>query len=170
MKLQTKALETLLEYSTYCKFQFTSEVVGAMHSFLTQHYTSLSLAHSQKLMEAIAMVISAIDSGNFATNLHQVIALPMQSLKSINDLSNREDLLKGVSLLTSATKAVDDLPSFDLAPVLLPLFQDAWPSLCQILQGRHTDTGLVDACCDYLIRTARALKTELTQHFTVIQQ
>lgn len=71
--------------------------------------------------------------------------------------------------MSSATKAVDDLPSFELAPVLLPLFQGVWPSISQILASRQNDTGLVDAACDYIIMTARALKTELTHHFTLIQ-
>ena len=34
-KLQTKALETLLEYTHYCKFQFNNDVVARMHQFLT---------------------------------------------------------------------------------------------------------------------------------------
>lgn len=45
-----------------------------------------------------------------------------------------------------------------------------WPSISQILASRQNDTGLVDAACDYIIMTARALKTELTPHFTLIQQ
>lgn len=34
-RLQVKTLDTLLELCTYCKYQFSSDVVSAMHSFLT---------------------------------------------------------------------------------------------------------------------------------------
>ena len=57
-----------MEFSVYCKDQFTSEVVSAIHSFMTQHYATLSLSHAQKLMESLALVTSAIDKANFATN------------------------------------------------------------------------------------------------------
>ena len=68
-KLQTKALETLLEYSLYCKDNFSPEVVSAIHNFLTQHYAALSLAHAKILMESLSMVITAVDRANFATNM-----------------------------------------------------------------------------------------------------
>lgn len=38
-----------------------------------------------------------------------------------------------------------------------------------MLNTRCNDTQLVDGCCEYLIRIARALKSELADHFTVIQ-
>lgn len=68
-KLQSKALDTLLEFSCYCKEQFTSEVTASIHGFLTQHYTYLSLSHAQKLIEALSVVTSVIDKANFGTNL-----------------------------------------------------------------------------------------------------
>ena len=50
----------------------------------------------------------------------------------------------------------------------MPLFNEVWPYLCQILQNRSNDNGLVDVCCEYLNRMARALKTEMTPCFSVV--
>lgn len=84
-KLKSKVLDTLLEFCTYCKDQFNSEVVTAMHSFMTQNYATLSLAHAQKLIEALSLVTSAIDKENFASNLQSVSQLPLQSLTQANE-------------------------------------------------------------------------------------
>lgn len=157
-----------MEFSVYCKEQFTNEVVTAIHSFMTQHYATLSLSHGQKLMEALSLVTSAIDKPNFATNFHQVNSLPLQTLTSANQQTNREEILKALTLMAASTKAVDDCPATELLPVLLPLFQLAWPGICQILSTRSNDTQLIEASCEYLIRMARALKSELAEHFILI--
>jgi len=75
------------------------------------------------------MTISAVDKANLAQNLRQVTSLPLQTLANMNDQSNREEIIKAVNLLTATTKAIEDLTSAELVPVLLPLFQEVWPYL-----------------------------------------
>jgi len=54
------------------------------------------------------MTISAIDKANFAQNMRQVTAMPLETLAVMNDQTNREAILKAIDLLTATTKAVED--------------------------------------------------------------
>jgi len=102
--------------------------------------------------------------------MRQVTAMPLETLAVMNDQTNREAILKAIDLLTATTKAVEDQSTAELQPVLLPLFEQTWPMLVWVLQARSTDQGLVDSCCENIIRLAKALKTELTPSFSTIQQ
>ena len=168
-KLQSLAVKTLREYSQYCKSLFTLEIVASIHSFLSQHYALLSLEHAQMLAETLTMTVSAIDKNNLGQNLNQVSALPMQTLQAVSDQMDRFQILKAFSLLTSMIKGVEDMSQQDLERVLLPLFNQTWPSLVFVLRNRSNDAGLVDTCCEFLIRAAKALKTGLAPFFSTVK-
>ena len=70
-KLQTIALEAMLELCVYCKCSFKAEDMHLLHQFLTQHYAALSLDHATTLMKAIAQVMSVLTESD---NLESAVA------------------------------------------------------------------------------------------------
>ena len=93
---------------------------------------------------------------------------PSQALKDSTDQTDREQLLKATSMLTASTSAINDLPAFQLKPVLLPIFQDVWPSIARTMQARFNDKDLIETFCEYLIKLGRALKQEFMECFPVV--
>ena len=62
-KLQTEALKAVYELSVPCKYSFTVEDMNLLHSFLTQHYGTMSREHAALLMKTIAESMSILSEG-----------------------------------------------------------------------------------------------------------
>lgn len=68
-KLRQTAVDTLCELSLYCKSHFSTDVVTALHTFLSNSYASIRVEHGRKIVQSLVTIISAIDSGNLTSNL-----------------------------------------------------------------------------------------------------
>ena len=68
-------------------------------------------------------------------------------------------------MLTATVQAIQHEHSTQLAPVLLPIFQEAWPFITQVMQQGANDTAMVDSCCELVIKVAYALKAEFAACF-----
>ena len=71
-------------------------------------------------------------------------------------------------MIASLTKAIEDMPTEDLEKALIPIFQNIWPALNQILNGRANDIDLVNITCDIIVNMCRALKNSFGQFFDTV--
>lgn len=56
----------------------------------------------------------------------------------------RDMMIKAISMMSACVTALDPLPQETLKLCLLPVIQEVWPQLCNILQTKVNDPELID--------------------------
>jgi len=117
------ALNAIYEVCLYCKLQFSDKEIAPLYLFLQQNYQILKTEHSAKLVEAAGIIASVLEDEKLKVAVREISKIPLMLLQS----QNRQDVIKGVSMLVGLVKSIDDLPFISLKDSLGPLFAQTWP-------------------------------------------
>lgn len=169
-KLQTPALRAVYELSEHCKYSFTVEDMNLLHSFLTQHYSTMSREHASLLMKTLAQSMSILSEGpQLKTSVEQITVIPIKVLTDASAETDRLEILKATAVLGGCVKSVNDLPAFVLEEALQGLFEKVWPPLCKVLKERPFDQEVVASACTLIGEVFKALRSQLVSYHTLVQ-
>ena len=129
-----------------------------MKSHLTQGASTMSIKNVSSLMESICYVCTKqADENALKLALSDICSIPLAFMQQIQltDLPtvDKSHLLKAVSMIAGALRALQELSEAVLEDTLLPMIQSVWEKLMGLLCTRAPDNDLIATTCNLINRS-----------------